>query len=138
VGPSGALLGTIRVPRGSTSNFNFSTATSTLPASFGTFVVGLDNDSKFTIDLSGGPGTPYSISNFPVFIVTGYVYSSTAGYTNVQRQFGVQSATAAASMTINSSFTTLTFRNLTDLANFPATANDGAGYALYIQFQILN
>jgi len=107
-----------------------------LPASFGTFNAAGADVSTFTITLSGSPA--YSISNFPVFMVTGYVYSSTAGYINVQRQFGVQTGVGAAGMTINSSFTTLTFTNVSRSSNFPATANDGNGYALYIQFQILN
>jgi hypothetical protein len=106
-----------------------------LPASFGTFnAVGADI-STFTITLTGSPA--YSISNFPVFVVTGYVYSSTAGYINVQRQFGVQTGVGAVGMAINSSFTTLTFANMTK-GNLPTTGNDGAGYALYLQFQILN
>ena len=107
-----------------------------MPASFGTFIAAGADASTFTITLSGSPA--YSISNFPIFVVTGYVYSSTAGYINVQRQFGVQTGVGAAAMTVNSAFTTLTFANMTRASNFPATANDGAGYTLYIQFQILN
>jgi hypothetical protein len=69
--------------------------------------------------------------------MTGYVYSSTAGYINVQRQFGVQAGTAAATMAVNSGVTTLTFTNMTKV-NFPYTTNDSEGYAMYIVFQILN
>jgi hypothetical protein len=68
--------------------------------------------------------------------VTGYVYSTAAGYIDVQKQFGVQSGTGSASIVINSGLTTITFSNLSRAVNFPATGNDSNGYALYIIFQI--
>jgi hypothetical protein len=79
-----------------------------------------------------------STSTIPIFNVTGYVYSSSAGYIDVQRQFGVQTGTAAAGISINVGLTTITFTNITKASNFPATANDPSGFALYILFQILN
>ena len=66
------------------------------------------------------------------------MYSTTAGYIDVQRQFGVQTGTGAAGISINAGLTTITFTNLTKASNFPANGNDGSGYALYILFQILN
>jgi hypothetical protein len=79
----------------------------------------------------------YSPSNLPIFNVTGYVYSNTAGYIDVQRQFG--STSSPAFITVNAAVTTITFTNMTS-ANFPANANDnsGSGYGLYIFFQIMN
>jgi hypothetical protein len=126
------LIGLLKVP-GATTNFNFSTAVSTLPAAFGTYVVGGADASTFSITLNA----TYTASNLPLYIMTGYVYSSTAGYINVQRQFGVQAGTAAATVAVNSGVTTLTFTNMTKV-NFPYTTNDSEGYAMYIVFQILN
>ena len=123
----------IKVPA-ATMNFNFSTvAVSTLPASFGTFVPGGSDASTFTINLN----SKYSADNLPQFLVTGYVYSSTAGYIQVQRQFGTQTGVAAAQMTINPAVNKITFTNITK-SNFPSTANDSKGFALHIAFQILN
>ena len=128
----GSTLGILKVP-GATTNFNFSTAVSTLPSSFGAYNVGGSDASTFTITLNA----TYTTSKLPLYAVTGYVYSSTAGYINVQRQFGVQTGTAAAGITVNSGVTTLTFTNVTKV-NFPYTSNDTQGFALYIVFQILN
>jgi len=130
VAPSSTYL--IKVPAAQT-NFNFSTAVSTLPASFGTFVPGGADASKFTINLN----SKYSADNLPQFLVTGYVYSSTAGYIQVQRQFGTQTGVAAAQMTIDPAVKKITFENMTKM-NFPSTANDSKGFALHIAFQILN
>ena len=130
---SGVTLGSIRVPA-STANFNFSTAVSTLPSSFGTFNPGTSTDAiTFTITLNGS----YTPTNLPVYIVTAYVYSATAGYVNCQRQFGTQSGVGSAYITTNSSVRTLTF-NYINKTNFPYTANDSNGYALYIYIQVLN
>ena len=128
-------------------NFNFSSngLLSTLPPSFGTLAPGGTDVSTFSINLN----SRYSINNLPQFLVTGYVYSNTAGYINVQRQFGVQTGTAAAQikvgqpqnppnqMLINGAITTLTFTNITKV-NFPCTGNDTNGYALYIMITVLN
>ena len=122
----------IKVPAAK-MNFNFSTAVSTLPASFGTFVPGGSDASTFTINLN----SKYSADNLPQFLVTGYVYSSTAGYIQVQRQFGTQTGVAAAQMTINPAVNKITFTNITK-SNFTYTANDSKGFALHIAFQILN
>jgi hypothetical protein len=130
---SGVTLGSIRVPA-STANFNFSAAVSTLPSSFGTFNPGTSTDAiTFTITLNGS----YSPTNLPVYMVTAYVYSATAGYVNCQRQFGTQSGVGSAYITTNSSVRTITF-NYINKTNFPYTANDANGYALYIYIQVLN
>jgi hypothetical protein len=73
----------------------------------------------------------------PQFLATGYVYSNTAGYINVQRQFGVHAAVAAAGIAIDAAVKNIRFTNITKM-NFPSTANDSKGFALYIVFQILN
>lgn len=130
---SGVTLGSIRVPA-STANFNFSAAVSTLPSSFGTFNPGTSTDAiTFTITLNAA----YTPTNLPVYMVTAYVYSATAGYVNCQRQFGTQSGVGSAYITTNSSVRTLTF-NYINKTNFPYTANDANGYALYIYIQVLN
>jgi len=122
----------IKVPA-ATTNFKFSNAVSTLPATFGTFVPGAADASTFTINLA----SKYNPDNLPQFLVTGYIYSSTAGYIQVQRQFGVHAAVAAAGIAINAAVNKITFTNITKI-NFPYTANDSKGFALYIAFQILN
>lgn len=122
----------IKVPAAA-ANFNFSKATSNLPATFGTFVPGGQDDSKFTINLD----PKYTPDNLPQFLATGYVYSSSAGYIQVQRQFGTQSGVAAAGIAIDTAVKKITFTNVTKV-NFPSTANDSKGFALYIAFQILN
>jgi hypothetical protein len=130
---SGVTLGSIRVPA-STANFNFSAAVSTLPSSFGTFNPGTSTDAiTFTITLNAA----YTPTNLPVYMVTAYVYSATAGYVNCQRQFGTQSGVGSAYITTNSSVRTITF-NYINKTNFPYTANDANGYALYIYIQVLN
>ena len=130
---SGVTLGSIRVPA-STANFNFSAAVSTLPSSFGTFNPGTSTDAiTFTITLN----VAYTPTNLPVYMVTAYIYSATAGYVNCQRQFGTQSGVGSAYITTNSSVRTLTF-NYINKTNFPYTANDANGYALYIYIQVLN
>jgi hypothetical protein len=137
-GPSGSggssgSHGIIKVPS-STANFNFTLATSTLPSSFGTYNPGSATDTNtFTITLNGS----YSPTNLPFYMLTAYVYSNTAGYVNCQRQLGAQSGVAAASITMNSSVTTITF-NYINKTNFPYTSNDANGYALYICFNIVN
>ena len=137
-GPSGSAgggnYGVIRVPS-STANYNFTLATSTLPASFGTFNPGSATDAiTFTITLNS---SNYSPANLPFYTLTAYVYSTTAGYINCQRQLGAQSGVAAASITMNAAVTTITF-NYINKTNFPYTSNDSNGYALYICFNILN
>ena len=132
--PVTSKLGVIKVPM-AVMNFNFSKAVSSLPASFGTLVPGAADASTFTINLA----QTYNVNNLPQFIVTGYVYSRTAGYIQVQRQFGVQTGVAAAGITIDPAVKKITFTNITKPnQNFPATANDPQGYALYIMITILN
>jgi hypothetical protein len=129
------LIGTLSVQANSplSSNYNFAAAVSTLPASFGTYNSGVATNSTFRIDLNA----KYTPSNLPIFNVTGYIYSASAGYIDVQRQFG--STSSPSLITVNAAVTTLTFSSITN-SNFPATGNDngGLGYGLYIQFQILN
>lgn len=130
----GGNYGLIKVPS-STANFNFTLANSTLPSSFATFNPGSATDSMtFTITLNS---SNYSPTKLPFYILTAYVYSTTAGYLNCQRQLGAQSGVAAASITMNASVTTITF-NYINKTNFPYTSNDSNGYALYIGFNILN
>jgi hypothetical protein len=132
-GGSSSRFGVIKVPS-STANFNFTVATSTLPSSFGTYNPGSATDTNtFTITLNGA----YSSTNLPFYTMSAYVYSTTAGYINCQRQLGAQSGVAAASITMNTSVTTITF-NYINKTNFPYTSNDSNGYALYICFNILN
>jgi len=135
-GPTGpassSRSGVIKIPASSV-NFNFSTAVSTLPASFGTFNPGVSDGLTFTITLNGA----YSANNLPVYSLTAYVYSGTAGYINCQRQFGVQTGVGAAYITMNPAVTTITFNYITK-NNFPYTINDSKGYALYIYFDIIN
>lgn len=131
---SSGKYGVIRVPS-STANFNFTLANSTLPSSFGIFNPGSATDTiTFTITLNS---SNYSPANLPFYTLTAYVYSTTAGYVNCQRQLGAQSGVAAASITMNASVTTITF-NYINKTNFPYTSNDSNGYALYICFNILN
>jgi hypothetical protein len=132
-GISGGVYGVISIPS-STINFDFTRARSTLPTEFGIYNPGsLTDGSVFTITLNG----KYTPLNLPFYNLTAYVYSSTAGYINCQRQLAVQSGVAAAYITINSAVTTITFNYITK-TNFPYTANDSTGYALYICFSILN
>lgn len=133
-GGGGGSFGVIKVPS-STANFNFTLANSTLPSSFGTFNPGSATDAiTFTITLNS---SNYSPTNLPFYNLTAYVHSITAGYINCQRQLGAQSGVAAASITMNSSVTTITF-NYINKTNFPYTSNDSNGYALYICFTIVN
>jgi hypothetical protein len=138
-GPAGSSgssgkFGVIKVPS-STANFNFTLANSTLPVTFGTFNPGSATDAiTFTVTLNS---SNYSPANLPFYTLTAYVFSTTAGYVNCQRQLGAQSGVAAASITMNASVTTITF-NYINKTNFPYTSNDSNGYALYICFNILN
>ena len=122
----------IKVPAGKI-NFDFSKARANFPTSFGSLVPGGADASTFTINLS----SKYTPSNLPQFLVTAYIYSSTAGYIHVQRQFGTQSGTSAAAIIIDKDVKKITFTNITKL-NFPYTANDSTGIALFITLQILN
>ena len=142
--PVTSKLGVIKVPMATMpikgaiggTNFNFSKAVSSLPASFGTFVPGTTGDSStFVINLA----PTYNVNNLPQFMVTGYVYSQLAGYIHVQRQFGVKTGVAAAGIEVDKEVKKITFKNITKATgNFPATGNDAQGYALYIMFTILN
>jgi hypothetical protein len=136
-GASGSLIGTISVPvnNPTSNNFNFAGLVSTLPTSFATSVIANPSipTTSFIINLN----SRFTTSNLPIFIVSGYAVSTTAGYIDVQRLFG--SNAAPSLITINPAVTplTLTFQ-LINTTNFPTDTNDSAGYGLYIQFQILN
>lgn len=134
--------GMIKVPI-ARMNFNFAAAVSTLPASFGTLAppanptttaTSATDSSTFTINLSNN----YNASNLPAYFVTAYTYNPTAGWVNVQRQLGAQTGVASGTLTISKDVKTLTFSNITRASNFPTTANDPQGFALYLIFAILN
>jgi hypothetical protein len=131
-GATGTTTYLIKVPAGKI-NFDFSKAVSSLPETFGTFVPGGVDDHKFVINLN----SKYTSDNLPQFLVTGYVYNNIRGYIQVQRQFGIHSAVAAAGIEIDTAVKTIKFANITRI-NFPYTINDSKGFALYIAFQILN
>jgi len=134
-GPKPTLFGTISIPLGTTTDFNFSAvaSSSTVPASFGTVLNGTDDSTFFRIQLNG----VYTPTNLPHITSTGYIFNGTA-YVDVQRQFGTVLSTIAASVTCNAGVTLLSFTQLTTgAAYFPFAVNDGNGYALYIIIQIV-
>ena len=135
-GPTGhkpTLFGTISIPLGTTTNFNFSAvaSSSTVPASFGTVLNGTDDSSFCRIQLDG----VYTPTNLPPILITGYIFNGTA-YVDVQRQFGTVLTSQAAAVTCNAGVTVLSITQLTTgAAYFPFAVNDSAGYALYIIIQ---
>ena len=130
---SGSSYGVIKVKK-APLQFNFQTAISTLPASFGTYDVGGADTNTFTISLNT---FSYSVNKLPAFIVTAYVYSNeSAGHKNVQRNLG-STGSNIGNITITDNVTKLVFENITTTI-FPATGDDAAGYSLYIIFNILN
>jgi hypothetical protein len=147
-GMPAATTGVIKIPAGKKgTGFDFSNAVSSLPATFGTLDMKLSSSStttlssdpsEFTINLA----SKYSRANMPAFFITGYIYTAppnrSARYLNVQRQFGVQTGTAAAEISIDSAVKKMNIKYLLKAGNFPYTGNDGDGYALYIIFQIFN
>ena len=138
--PTGGLFGSIRVPIGTHQNFNFASATSTLPSAFGTLLSGSDDSSSCSIQLTAS----YTSTHLPLLFFTGYVYQYNGivyKYINMQQQFGIPSAGAAAQITLSGSPFTMTIQGITNqspLNSFPATDNDPYGYALYLYVQILN
>ena len=147
-GMPAATTGVIKIPAGKKgTGFDFSNALSSLPATFGTLEMNISSSStttlssdpsEFTINLA----SKYSRANMPAFFITGYIYTAppnrSARYLNVQRQFGVQTGTAAAEISIDSAVKKMNIKYLLKAGNFPYTGNDGDGYALYIIFQIFN
>ena len=147
-GMPAATTGVIKIPAGKKgTGFDFSNAVSSLPATFGTLEMNISSSStttlssdpsEFTINLA----SKYSRANMPAFFITGYIYTAppnrSARYLNVQRQFGVQTGTAAAEISIDSAVKKMNIKYLLKAGNFPYTGNDGDGYALYIIFQIFN
>ncbi len=134
-GSGGGSIGYIYAPAGSGSvAFNFQAASHSIPASFGTYVVpGSTDSSTFSITLTTtvGAGVPP-----PRFFLTGFIYSSTNGWVDIQRYFGNHTGTANIAANINTAGTTLTFSNLTK-TNLPYTGNDASGNALYLYINIL-
>ena len=128
----GASIGVIKVPAGIT-NFNFGAAVSTLPETFATFIPGNSDASSFNLALN----SKYTTENLPFYIVSAYVYSSTAGFINCQRQLGTHAGVAAAFIKMDIGNLVINF-NYMNKTNFPYTSNDSQGYALYIFFNILN
>ena len=138
--PTGGIFGSIRVPLGTTNNFNFAAASVDLPSSFATSFSGINDSSSCSIVLN----SVYTQTNLPRIFFTGYVYQFNGivyKYINVQQQFGIESAGAAAQITLLGSPFTMTLTGITTQAPtypFPATNNDPYGYALYLYVQILN
>lgn len=140
-GPAGNGMGggssmfVVKVPAGTVNGFNFRDAVaSPAPAAFGIYYGGVSTDATtFSIRLNSS----YNYSNLPIYTMTAYVYSTSAGYINCQRQLGTHTGTAAAQVTMDGGVTAITF-NYMNKTNFPYTSNDGAGYALYVYLQILN
>jgi len=134
-GPKRTLFGTIAIPFGTTTNFDFRNvaSSSTVPASFGTVLNGLNDASSVDISLNA----VYTPTNLPQITITGYIFNGTA-YVNVQRQFGTVLTTQAAAVACNAGVTVLSITQLTTgSAYFPFAVNDSAGYALYIIIQII-
>lgn len=141
IGPGavGTVYGSIRATLGTTSNFNFSTASVNLPTSFATGFSGTDDASSCVISLA----SIYSATNLPQVFMTGYIAVGTL-YRNLQSRFGyyvppppapVPSGTGATILVTGSPFT-MTISNITT-STFPANTSLG-GYSLYIYIQILN
>jgi len=131
---SGANMFMIKAAAGAINGFNFRDAVSTVLPAFGTYYGGVSMDATtFSIRLNSS----YTYTNLPVYIMTAYVYSTSAGYINCQRQLGTHTGTAAAQVTIDGGVSAITF-NYMNKTNFPYTSNDGAGYALYLYLQIIN
>ena len=124
----------IKAAAGNINGFNFRDAIATSSSTFGVYYGGVSIDATtFNIRLNA----VYSYQNLPVYTMTAYVYSTSAGYINCQRQLGTHTGTAAAQVTMDTGVTAITF-NYMNKTNFPYTSNDGAGYALYIYLHILN
>jgi hypothetical protein len=137
-GPFGSQTGVLSIKTGG-GNFNFTlgSVVSTLPASFGTYAgpgaPPLNASTSFQITLD----SHYAATNkLPIFNITGYIYNSSSGYVDVQRQFGAPSSFGY--ITVSADLGTLTISNITN-GLFPGVNdNGGAGYALYIIFQVMN
>ncbi len=127
-GGGGVNYGLLKVPLGSASNFNFSTAVYSGTSAF-TFLPGSDNSATFTLGLAN-PTLPnvfinaYTVSGNPVI------------YTGQQRFWG-GAATTTGNYNVNATLTSITFTQISKTAGFPSTTNDSAGYALYIYIIIL-
>jgi hypothetical protein len=93
----------------------------------------LNPNTSFQITLD----SHYAATNqLPIFNMTGYIYNGTVGYIDVQRQFGAPSSFGY--ITVSANLATLTVSSITS-GLFPGTNdNSGAGYALYILFQVMN
>ena len=138
-GAVGTVYGSILATLGTTSNFNFSTASVNLPTSFATGFSGTDDASSCSISLT----STYTATNLPRVFMTAYVAVGTV-YRNLQSRFGyyvppppapVPSGTGATILLTGSPLT-MTISNITT-STFPANTSLG-GYSLYIYIQILN
>lgn len=137
-GPPGSIssgnIFIIKVPGGASTGFNFFEGEISGATNFGSYIGGAFTDATtFSIRLN----PQYNLTNLPIYNMTAYVYNSSAGYINCQRQLGTHTGTAAAQVTLDSGVRVITF-NYMNKTNFPYTSNDGAGYALYIYMHILN
>ena len=138
-GAVGTVYGSIRVPLGTTSNFNFSTASVNLPTSFATGFSGTDDASSCSISLA----STYTLTNLPQVFMTAYIVFG-GNYINLQSRFGYYVPPPPAPAPVGSGATialtgvpfTMTLSNITT-TTFPANGTLG-GYALYLYIQILN
>ena len=138
-GAVGTVYGSIRVPLGSTSNFNFSAASLNLPTAFATGFSGTDDASSCSISLA----STYSATNLPQVFMTAYIVFG-GNYINLQSRFGYYAPPPPAPAPVGSGATialtgvpfTMTLSNITT-TTFPANGTLG-GYALYLYIQILN
>jgi len=138
-GAIGSVYGSIRVSLGTNSNFNFSTASVNLPASFATSFSGTDDASSCSISLA----STYTVANLPRVFMTAYIVFG-GSYLNLQSRFGYYLPPPPAPAPVGNGATiiltgspfTMTLSNITT-TTFPANGLLG-GYALYIYLQILN
>lgn len=149
VGPSGdqgAIGGAssnfflIKIPTDANGNLILSPAApgvagvvTTMPSSFGTYSSWNSTNVTFSITLNA----IYNRTNIPYYILTGYAYSGTAGYIDIQRQWATQAGSGSIFITTDSTFRTLTFEGLAQTV-LAYTGNDNNGFALYICFVIIN
>jgi hypothetical protein len=132
-GAVGTVYGSIQATFGTTSNFNFSTASVNLPTSFATGFSGTDDASSCVISLA----STYTTTNLPQVFMTAYIVSG-GTYSNLQSRFGYYGTSfpTGATVVLTGSPFTMTLSNITT-TSFPADGLLG-GYALYIYIQILN
>jgi len=135
IGPTGlasSVYGLIKVPIVA-GNFVGTSASVSLPASFGTYNAGSSTQSSVVINLNAG----YSASNLPFFIGS-LLYYANSVYRCIDLKYGSTTSTGVnIVITPTVSPMTLTFSELNQ-TNFPAATNDTSGYCLYIIVNIMN